>query len=162
MSAQRATGFTIAVLLATAGLCLSAYTIRAVGESDRIHRGRLRTLGELSALREKAAETRSALRLFETLAHAPVDLAAAATRVIPDAKPVFGEAKDRELAGGWVLREVTVSIADAPASEAGRLVEYLENQQPPWRLTAFAFTATTSGRGAAKLTLQTIVRAARP
>jgi len=155
-------GFVIALALATAGICLSAYTVEKVADSNRIHESRMKTLKELAALRGRVEADRSGMRLLETIPGGPVDPAGAAVRVIPGTTPVFGDAKDRELPGGWTLREVSVTISDTPPSEAGRLVEYLENQQPPWRLTAFEYSGSTSDRGITKLDLQTIVRKAAP
>ena len=150
--------FIAAILFATAGICLSSYTIKQIGESNRIFSSRQATLRDLAGLREKAERERSGIRLFETSPNSPADLSAAAQKIIPAAKPVFENPKDQNLSGGWTLRETALTLNDLPAAEAGRLVEYLENQNPPWRLAAYEFTATTAERGNTKLSLQTIVR----
>lgn len=152
--------FLAALVLATAGLCLSAYTVRQAGESARILALRQQTLRELASLREQAARTRSGLGLLETLTGAPADPAAAAQKVLPSAKVAFDAPRDQQLPGGWTLRQVVATLDGVPPGEAGRLVEHLENQVPPWRLMACDVTAAAGGLARTKLTLQTLLRAA--
>lgn len=152
----------VALALATAGLCLTAYTIDQASESARINASRQATLRELVALQSRADQSRAALRLLETIQSAPADITAAAQKILPASKLVMDPPKETSLANGWLLREIVVTLEDTPPGDAGRLVEYLENQRPPWRLTACEFKPSMTGRAATKLTLQTIVRESKP
>ena len=151
--------FTVTLLAATAGLCLSAYTFKQIDESNRIFSSRQKTLAELSAMSGSAAKSRSLMIPFSVISSVPVDPAAAAEKILPGVKLSLENPKDQSLSGGFTLREVSAMLADFSPVDAGRLVEYLENQNPPWRLSAYEFTANGTGRGEVKLTLQTILHA---
>ncbi len=149
----------IAVVLGAIGLSLSAYTFRQIAESENIHRTRAETLHQLCGLRDRATNDRAALALMESMAaHGPPDFEAAAGKILPDIKPVIEELNAEPLTGGWSRKQITIAFDNASLSDTGRLVEYVENQRPPWRLIACEFSAAAAGRGPVKLTFETIAR----
>ena len=148
----------LAIILATAGICLTAYTISRQSETDRIHQSRKETLRNLDTLRATATGHQGAQRLLQTITNAPADLQTAAQKISPALKLQTEPPKDQPLPGGWTQRSITATLEKTSPIETGRLIEYLENQQPPWRLAAFDYTATAEDRGNATLLLQTILR----
>ena len=161
MSAGRQDALGLAALgLATLGLCLTAWSWRALGDANRIHETRLQTLAELRSLQAESSRDREGFHAFERLVatNRPAALVAAAATIAPTAQLGLGAEKTEKLAGDWVLRRVDVDLAEIALHDAGRFVEYLESQRPPWRLVACDITATGPAQGHVKLTLETISR----
>lgn len=153
--------FAASLLLATAAICLTSYTVRSVREKNQIHETRSATLRELAGMQDASARLRSGLPLLEKNAVEPSDVNAAAQKIIPGIEVTVTHPAERAAIPGWSIRPVEITLAGTGPTEVGRLVEYLENQLPPWRLTAFQFNAETTNTGSATLTLQTLVRSAR-
>ena len=160
MNTARINGlFAAAILAGAAAILLSAYTFRRMGDNEKIHASRIETLRELAALRDHSANDRAAVSLYESLGtNAAPDLETAVRKIVPDAKPAVESLHSEPLSGGWSLRQSVVNFDDVAFSDAGRCVEFLENQRPPWRLTRCEFSAKAPGRGRARLTLESIAR----
>lgn len=161
MSAPRQDPLGIAALgLATLGLCLTAWSWRALGDARRVHETRVQTLAELHALEAESGRDRDGFHAFEQLGatNVPCALVAAAAIVAPSAQAGVSAEKVEKLTGGWNLRRADVEFADIALHDAGRFIEYVESQRPPWRLVACEISASGPARGRVKLTLETIGR----
>lgn len=149
----------VTILLAAFSLSFSAYTVTRVNDAVRIQKSRGETLHALAGLCERAARDRCGLERCEAIAsQSPADLAAAAETAVPGAKATVENPRDQKLTAGWSLRTCGVTFGEIAFSDAGRFIEYVENQRPPWRVSACDFAAAAPGRGSAKLVLETVVK----
>lgn len=154
--------FAAVLILATASVLFALHAYRDLGERSRIYNLRAATLGELSALRDEASALQSVSRLLEQNTREPADVSEAARKILASSVSLaVTNLPDQPLAGGWALRSVEILLPEVSPSEAGRLIEFLENQIPPWRLDTFEFRSIADGRGDARIVVQTSSRSAK-
>ena len=149
------------VLFALAALALLAAlrSIAAIRDARGVHASRTATAAALEKFAADAAR-RDATRLDAAAAGfgTPVEFLAGAATAVPGLVLKQTKAERTGLGQGWALRTLQVAGEDVSFAEAGRVIEWAENQQPPWRLAACELTAAGPGRGRATLTFQALER----
>lgn len=159
---ERARPYLLLGLIALAALA-SLWSIRKTLDAREVRLSRLATLRELEALATESAVRQSSRHDAAAAASgAAIDLAAGAATAIQGIMAQPAKTDRVAFVPGWALRVTQLVLDDAAFQDAGRLIEWAENQQPPWRLAACELTATAPGRGKAVLTFQALEREALP
>lgn len=149
-------------LIAVAALA-TLWSIRRTLDAKDVRHSRLATFRDLEELAADSAKQNASQQAAAAVVKGTaVDLAAGAATAV-QGLVVRPEKTDRTvITAGWSLRIVQLALDDASFQDAGRLIEWAENQQPAWRLSASEFWATSPGRGKALLTFQALEREALP
>lgn len=149
-----------AVAAIVAAVLSSVYALRAMPERIASYNARLETFESVRRLAERDSAMRRAKGIYEAAAEdGSSDLATLVARVAPGDLFRIEPRASRPLEGGWTLAEMSLSADSVPLDAAGRLIEFLEGQRPPWRLVSCEMAATGEDRGRVRLTVQSAVKA---
>ncbi len=77
-------------------------------------------------------------------------------RFMPDVEVEVFQRETVPLAQGWGLHRMEFSLDQVPLESVGQLIVWLEQQQPPWRVTAVNIQSSdrVPGTGRVRLTLE--------
>lgn len=142
----------LAVFLA--GVVSSIAALRANAVISQKIRNKIETLSQLAAIKQTRDHHQAALRVFEGMSNAlPVSLANLSRTAVTNATPEIRERESRNLAAGWILRQVEVVFSELNLSQVPDFLLATEAQRPPWRLAECAISSSRQADGLGRVVL---------